>query len=84
MRNLNPLGIRKLDVQKQRREWERELSPIEAERILGAHLLNCDQQMMRMAIHALCKGWEEGVKVGAQATRERVAESLANGKLVKP
>lgn len=80
MREINPLGIRKLDVQAERRQWRRE-ARLRAPRFCSGHLLVADEQMVRLVANALMSGWEEGVRIGAQATRDRVAEALENGKL---
>lgn len=79
----NPLGIRKLDVQQARREYRRQ-ARVEAARILSGHLLAADNQMVGCVADALMIGWEAGVSHGASATRERLAEALDNGTLVKP
>jgi hypothetical protein len=80
----NPLGIRKLDVQAERRSYQR-AARTEAARLLNGYLLNShDEQLLRVVTTAMLHGWEDGVACGALATRERVAEALAKGTLVKP
>ena len=90
--NCNPLGIRKLDVQQRRRVanrehrdaaavhfdnwfahgWRREPLPLDRENVI------------RFAEAMLHYGYERGIHEGALATRERVAEALQRGTLVKP
>jgi hypothetical protein len=41
------------------------------------------ENLIRLIEVALDDGWERGVTVGAKATRDRVKESLDNGRLVK-
>lgn len=89
-RKLNPLGIRKLDVQALRRA-ARKNNKEEAERTVafwfdppyGNPKPLTRENVTRLAEVMLERGWEAGVKDGAKATRDRVAESLANGKLIK-
>jgi hypothetical protein len=90
-RKLNPLGIRKLDVQALRRAARKD-NRAEAERTVGFWFdppfgdpmpLN-RQNVTRMAEVMLERGWERGVKDGAKATRDRVAEALERGTLIKP
>lgn len=90
--NREPLGIRKLDVQAVRRERRRE-HKVEAERTFefwfGEKTWRREpmpmtrENIIRFGETLLENGWTEGVHDGAKATRERVAESLANGRLVK-
>jgi len=90
-RNENPLGIRKLDVQFERRTVERVTANAWAERTtdywFGQHSnLSAEDlvQVKRLVATAYSVGWNEGVKLGATKTRDRVAEALEQGKLVKP
>jgi hypothetical protein len=80
-----PLGIRKLDVQKPRREMEKELSELVAwsAKWWFEHSEPTQENVQRFAEAMYARGWEHGVRVGAAATRDRVAESLENGRLVK-
>lgn len=85
-----PLGIRKLDVQQARREYRREAKRIAESRVrfwfedtrLGKLDLTIEN-VQRLAECLLEEGWEDGVRVGAERTRDRVAESLKSGRLVK-
>jgi hypothetical protein len=79
----NPLGIRKVDYQGERRTFRREEAPQLARRILSGHLLAQDDQMIRCVVEALMTGWEQGAAIGAKKTRDRVAEALDKGTLFK-
>ena len=83
MRNENPLGIRKVDYQKERRLMERTISKNHVEgvatKIWGIH----DPEVIRFGTAMYANGWEEGVRVGVDATKARIAESLKNGNLIK-
>jgi hypothetical protein len=84
----NPLGIRKLDVQQDRREMRR-ASAMQARQLAEDFLIDCpdDPQQERAILNAIrvgiMRGFEEGIKVGALRTRNRVGEAIASGKLVK-
>jgi hypothetical protein len=88
--NREPLGIRKLDVQARRRAY-RKASREEAAKTVKFWFSSeayrpmplTEENVLRLAEVMLERGWEAGVVDGAAATRERVAESLANGRLVK-
>lgn len=83
-RNDEPLGIRKIDVQKERRVMERVESKEDVERVARRVWHITDPETIRFAVAMYCTGWERGVTVGVTATKNRVTESLGNGKLVKP
>jgi hypothetical protein len=80
--NREPLGIRKVDYQQDRRLFRR-AAKAEARHILTGHLLASDEQMVRCVADALMRGWEAGVITGVTATKGRVQESLETGRLVK-
>jgi hypothetical protein len=87
-RTLNPLGVRKLDVQEPRRVSRRE-HRIAAARLIefGARLDHgklSERDVLRLVTTALDIGWEEGVKIGSAAQLGRVREALENGTLIKP
>lgn len=83
-----PLGIRKLDVQALRRQARRD-HKVKAQRTYDHWFASRDQMplteenLVRFAEVMLSVGWEKGVTDGAKATRDRVAESLKNGRLKK-
>ena len=82
-RNENPLGIRKVDYQHERRLMQRSLSKTEA--ATSAQWMGLDDdEVIRYGAIMYARGWEEGVRVGVDKTKGRVAEALETGKLVKP
>jgi len=92
-RDNEPLGIRKVDYQQQRRDWRRTDSRQEKQHLIKLFEDLRDRQGHRQLTEseaaewvigiALEYGWEQGVKVGVEQTKARVQESLANGKLIK-
>jgi hypothetical protein len=80
MINREPLGIRKLDVQAERRQARRD-ARLDARQICESFGLGIDESMIRALNVALIQGWERGVAVGAARTRDRVQESINNGRL---
>jgi hypothetical protein len=82
-RTLNPLGIRKLDVQKERRESVK-AARAEAERMLTFYSIKTEADIRHFLAVAYNRGWEAGVNIGASATRGRVAEAIDKGTLLKP
>lgn len=82
-RNENPLGIRKLDVQHERSAMERTECKEKAAGIARLWGIE-DPEAIRCLSVLYAMGWQEGVKVGAEKTRGRVAEALKRGTLVKP
>lgn len=76
-----PLGIRKLDVQEARRAMHHD-SYDEVAKTAEFWGIS-DPEVLRFARAMYSTAWEKGVTVGAQRTRDRVAESLDNGRLVK-
>lgn len=83
-RNENPLGIRKVDYQNERREMERHTSKEHVELLARGIWGITDPEAIRFATVMFAHGWNEGVRVGVDKTKARIAESLENGKLVKP
>jgi hypothetical protein len=90
-RKLNPLGIRKLDVQGLRRQLHKDMKGFAQDRFnawfsdtryQGAMPLT-EENITRLIEVAYSDGWERGVREGAQATRDRVAEALERGTLLK-
>lgn len=85
--NRNPLGIRKLDVQAERRQARQEAKQF-ASRLFAnwnrSYSGGWDAEEIQRAIAAAyLAGWQDGVHQGAKATRERVQEALDNGTLRK-
>jgi hypothetical protein len=88
-RTLNPLGIRKVDYQAERREaWKNHREVVEKtfEFYFGGREVGTIErhELERFAKNLLDMGWEEGVRQGVKSTKARVAEALENGTLVKP
>lgn len=79
MRKLNPLGIRKVDYQQERREAERA-----ARNYSKNGWVQMPEEWQFAVAAAYMRGWEDGAKVGVQATKGRVREALTKGTLVKP
>jgi hypothetical protein len=88
-RTLNPLGIRKVDYQAERREaWENHHKVVEQTFELffgGREMGNIKRPELELFAKSLLDmGWEEGVRQGVKSTKSRIAEALENGTLVKP
>lgn len=86
-RNENPLGIRKVDYQHERREVERVTSKHVPWSLIERGLwkgVSTDPESTRFASTMYCYGWEAGVRVGVDKTKERIAEALERGTLIKP
>jgi hypothetical protein len=90
-RKLNPLGIRKLDVQGLRRAMLSDCKEVAKDRF-NAWFTNSryqgampmtEENVTRLIEVAYSDGWERGVHEGAKATRDRVAEALERGTLLK-
>jgi hypothetical protein len=82
-----PLGIRKVDYQADRRAYRRSMWD-RAVRMFEYWTSNrqqglSDKEICRLVEVAFEMGWEDGVKVGVARTKDRVKESLDNGRLVK-
>lgn len=85
MRNNEPLGIRKVDYQHERRQARRDhniTAKAQAHFWFDGKEITQDKVIL-FAKAMLDQGWEEGAKVGVEKTKARVIESLENGKLKK-
>jgi hypothetical protein len=88
MRTRNPRGIRKIDVQRERRASYRE-ARAEADslrRLYGivGQRWDHDQALTHVLKIAYSKGWEDGGRAWHAADLARVDEALSTGRLVKP
>lgn len=80
--NRNPRGVRKMDVQEERRLVRSESKEWAKRQMLWMNGRSEDD-IQRAIRHAFLDGWERGVKDGRDAMLERLDEALANGTLVK-
>jgi hypothetical protein len=91
LRQLNPRGVRKLDVQKERRQMRRD-AKAKARDIVhrwfigdgpGVKIASADE-LRRLAEVCFSMGWEQGVKDAHKAGLARIDEAIKKGTLIKP